>query len=85
MSADLLPVHGSIDVPGQTDRYTFTLADAKDIYFDSQTAHGNAINWSLSGPRGVEVPSRSFELSDASNLSGRAALSLVPEIGRAHV
>jgi len=78
MSADLLPVHGSIDVPGQTDRYTFNLTDAKEIYFDSQTPHSSAINWSLTGPRGAEVTNRSFESSDASDLGGAAALSLVP-------
>src|ERR1700675_1004579 len=44
MSAGLLPVHGSIDVPGQTARYTFSLTSPTDIYFDSQTPHSNAIN-----------------------------------------
>src|SRR3954454_18102157 len=63
MSADLLPVHGSIDVPGETDRYTFNLPAAADIYFDSQTPHSSAINWSLSGPRGAEITNRSFESS----------------------
>lgn len=80
MSADLLPVHGSIDVPGQTAAYNFTVTGPKphEFYFDSRTANGTAINWSLEGPRGVEVDQRSFEYSDASDLGGRAALSLVP-------
>ncbi len=78
MSADLLPVHGSIDVPGQANSYNFTLASAEQVYFDSLTPHSGGIDWSLTGPSGVQVQNRSFEASDASNLSGPAALSLVP-------
>ena len=49
MSGDLLPVHGSIDVPGQTAQYAFTVAGpgSHDLYFDSQTPHSSAINWTL--------------------------------------
>ena len=55
MSGDLLPVHGAIDVPGQTDRYNFNVANPSEIYFDSQTPNAQAINWTLQGPRGTEV------------------------------
>ena len=78
MSADLLPVHGSIDVPGQINTYQFNLATAEQVYFDSQTPHSQSINWTLTGPRGTEVTNRSFENADAANLPGTAALSLVP-------
>ena len=79
MSADLLPVHGSLDVPGQTAKYSFSVTGpaAHDIYFDSQTANGN-INWTLDGPRGTEVAARPFNGADAANLGGRAAISLIP-------
>ncbi len=78
MSADLLPVHGSIDVPGQVNTYDVSLTNPKQIYFDSQTPHSQSIDWSLTGPQGAVVTNRSFENSDAANLAGSAALSLVP-------
>ena len=31
MSAALLPVHGSIDVPGQVNKYTFSLTHSSQI------------------------------------------------------
>jgi hypothetical protein len=74
MSADLLPVHGAIDVPGQTNHYTFSLTDATQLYFDSQTPHSNSIDWSLTGPRGVEVTNQSMEYTDGYN--NAATLSL---------
>lgn len=37
MSADLIPVAGSIDVPGETDYYTFDLATECMILFDALT------------------------------------------------
>src|SRR4051794_39740479 len=64
LSADLLPIHGSIDVPGQTNQYTFSLTDTKQIYFDSETNNGQ-LNWSLDGPVGNEVSHRSFTGSDS--------------------
>ena len=76
MSADLLPVHGAINVPGQTNQYSFNLTDAKQIYFDSQTPNSQSIDWTLQGPSGTVVANRSFEQSDAGQVSGPAALSL---------
>ncbi len=63
MSADLIPVVGSIDVPGETDFYTFELAEERTILFDALTPDSR-FNWSLSGPGGeVQVPT-AFDASD---------------------
>ena len=76
MSADLLPVHGVIDVPGQTNQYTFSLTDAKQIYFDSQTP-SSQIDWTLKGPSGTVVSARPFASSDANQVAAsQATLSL---------
>ncbi|MBS0641193.1 MAG: LEPR-XLL domain-containing protein, partial [Proteobacteria bacterium] len=77
LSADLLPIHGAIDVPGQTNQYSFSLKDAKQIYFDAETNNG-ALNWSLDGPKGNEVSQRSFTGSDSAELGGTPLLSLAP-------
>ena len=81
MSADLLPVHGVLDVPGQVNRYTFSLTDATQIYFDSQTPNAN-IDWTLQGPQGTVVDHRAFTQSDGFGQGGTAALSLVPAATR---
>ena len=62
MSAD---VSGSIDIPGETDRYVFTLDRDKTLVFDSRS--DSTIFWSLNGPRGAEVTSRQLRFSDAQN------------------
>ncbi|HNI80523.1 MAG TPA: CARDB domain-containing protein, partial [Rhodocyclaceae bacterium] len=56
-------VNASIDAPGQTSRYTFTLGDRKRVFFDALNYNGN-VTWSLTGPRGVVVSSRAFGSSD---------------------
>src|SRR6185312_14068492 len=38
------------------------------LYFDSLT-NDASLNWTLTGPRGVEVPSRSFTASDSASIS----------------
>ena len=48
-------IHGNLDVPGEIDRYTFTLKDDSEVYFDSLT-NKNTLNWSLAGPAGNSVP-----------------------------
>src|SRR5688572_2260967 len=73
LSADLNPIDGSIDVPGETDRYAFSLTQPRRIYFDSLT-DSDRINWTLSGPRGTEVQGRRFNSSDSADLSGAAVL-----------
>ena len=77
LSADLLPIHGAIDVPGEINRYSFTLKDAKQLYFDAET-NNSSLNWSLDGPKGAEVVNRSFTTSDSANLGGSPLLSLAP-------
>jgi RHS repeat-associated protein len=52
-------VSGSIDVPGEEDRYTFTLDHASQLYFDSLSNKGG-IQWTLTGPAGTAVNNRNF-------------------------
>ncbi|HEX4999488.1 MAG TPA: LEPR-XLL domain-containing protein, partial [Terriglobia bacterium] len=57
-------VTGAISVTGETDVFTFTLATATRVHFDSQTNNNN-INWTLTGPAGTFVNRRSFTGSDS--------------------
>lgn len=75
LSADVLPIQGSIAVPGETDRYAFTLTNETQLLFDSQT-NSSQLNWTLDGPRGNVVSSRSFSSSDPVDNSGIAPLDL---------
>jgi hypothetical protein len=68
-------VSGNLVAPSQQDRYTFTLAAASQLYFDSLTNNGN-FRWSLSGPNGTSVSNRTFTASDDSGISGTPALVL---------
>ncbi|MCP4925155.1 MAG: hypothetical protein GY916_04335, partial [Gammaproteobacteria bacterium] len=56
-------IDGDIDHQGQIDSFTFSLLQASELYFDSQT-NSNSFNWTLTGPRGVEVNSRSFSTNE---------------------
>jgi hypothetical protein len=77
LSADVLPISGSIAVPGETDRYAFTLTKETQLLFDSQT-NSSQLSWSLDGPRGNVVSSRSFSSSDPVDVfNGVAPLDLV--------
>src|SRR6266568_3411557 len=70
-------VAGRIDQPGQRDFYTFTLAQAKLLYFDSLTQNAS-LTWTLSGPRGTVVNARSFTASDSFEFgAGSPVLDLV--------
>ena len=62
-------VTGSIDTAGQSANYTFTLAAAKRVIFDSLTNDGNMV-WTLTGPQGVVISSRSFTQSDSYDRGG---------------
>jgi hypothetical protein len=66
---------GSIDVLGETDRYTFTLNQPSQLYFDALTNNSGMV-WSLSGPGGVAVTNRQFTASDA-RFGQNPALNLV--------
>ncbi|MDH4349648.1 MAG: hypothetical protein OEW56_00680, partial [Gemmatimonadota bacterium] len=70
------PVSGSIAHAGQVDRYSFTLGEAAQLYFDSLTPN-SSLYWSLTGPRGEEVYNRSFAYSDSNVLSGNPILDLL--------
>ena len=76
LSGDLLPVHGTLNTPGQVDQYAINLQTTKDLYFDSLTPNGAQFDWTLNGPSGTVVSGRSFENSDSSGINGPAALHL---------
>ena len=69
-------VNGAIAQAGQQNLYTFTLANAGLLYFDSLTNDGS-LNWTLTGPRGSEVTARSFTSSDANAFTTSPILSLI--------
>src|SRR5688572_30434623 len=73
LSAD---VAGNISVPGEVDKYVFTVAEEKQVYFDSQS--NVALNWSLAGPRGAVVASRDFRSSDSWEIGGNPVITLTP-------
>ncbi|MEX0338852.1 MAG: LamG-like jellyroll fold domain-containing protein, partial [Arenibacterium sp.] len=64
LSADLIPVAGTIEVPGETDYYTFELAEERQVLFDSLTPDSQ-INWTLEGEGGELVSSTPLHQSDA--------------------
>ena len=68
-------VSGSITVPGQSVAYTFTLAQAQTLYFDSQI-DDPSFSWTLTGPQGTVVSGRSFTNSDANR--GNPILNNLP-------
>jgi hypothetical protein len=68
-------IDGSLDAPGETDRYTFTLSENLRVVFDSLTNNSN-IRWSLSGPRGTVVSDRPFSQTDSADLGGDIAYDL---------
>lgn len=59
---------GTLQSPGQLDRYTFTLASAAQLNFDSLTNSGS-INWTLVGPTGTLISARNFNGSDANGIN----------------
>ncbi len=60
-------INGNL-APSQRDTYTFNLASNALLYFDALTDNGN-LQWSLSGPPGTVVSSRSFGASDGQGIS----------------
>jgi small nuclear ribonucleoprotein (snRNP)-like protein/putative NADH-flavin reductase len=67
---------GAISLTGETDVYTFSLANVSRLYFDSLTNNNN-FNWTLVGPTGTVVSHRSFLGSDSNDL-GNPVLSGLP-------
>ncbi|MEP7300698.1 MAG: LamG-like jellyroll fold domain-containing protein, partial [Caldimonas sp.] len=68
-------VDGSLDVAGETDRYSFTLSDDLRVVFDSLT-QDLGIRWTLNGPNGALVTDRSFSSSDSIDFSSPIAMDL---------
>ncbi|TAK64405.1 hypothetical protein, partial [Methylobacter sp.] len=66
-------VNGSIAHAGQRDFYSFSLSEAKQLYFDSLT-YNNSVNWTLVGPRGTVVSGRNFDSTDSGSFTGASAI-----------
>ncbi|MEY8842582.1 LamG-like jellyroll fold domain-containing protein, partial [Cribrihabitans sp. XS_ASV171] len=64
LSADLIPVAGEIEVPGETDFYTFELAEERTIVFDSLIERYD-LTGSLEGVGGQIVGPTQLARSDA--------------------
>ncbi|MEL7521568.1 MAG: putative Ig domain-containing protein, partial [Cyanobacteria bacterium J06553_1] len=56
-------VTATIGEKGEKDIYTFSLSERSFLYFDSLTDEGS-LNWTLSGPAGVEIDRLSFNRAD---------------------
>ncbi len=65
-------VTGTIAAPGERDRYTFSVAQATPILFDSRT--NSALRWTLTGPAGSIFGERTFANSDGPNYDSYASL-----------
>ncbi|MEZ6120964.1 MAG: putative Ig domain-containing protein [Pirellulaceae bacterium] len=48
-------IEGSIDVPGERDRFTFAANGGDQLYFDAITGGSNNYSWSLTAPDGSVV------------------------------
>uniref|UniRef100_UPI0025DBB667 LamG domain-containing protein n=1 Tax=uncultured Pseudacidovorax sp. TaxID=679313 RepID=UPI0025DBB667 len=70
-------VDGNLDVAGEVDRYSFTVAQDVRIVFDSLTSNGN-MRWTLQGPAGNLVDDRGFTNSDSYDVGGDVAMNLRP-------
>jgi len=70
-------VTGTLDVAGERERHTFSVGAPTLVYFDAQTNNAG-LNWTLSGPAGVLVDSRSFTATDSFDFTGNPAIKLVP-------
>lgn len=61
-------VSGTLGVPAQRQRYTFTLPTPAKLAFDSWT--NSTFQWNLTGPLGTVVSTRAFNGSDAQHFGG---------------
>ncbi|MDO9047917.1 MAG: LEPR-XLL domain-containing protein [Methylobacter sp.] len=61
-------VSSSIAHAGQRDFYSFSLSEAKRLYFDALS--NSDVNWTLVGPKGTVVSGRNFTGTDSGNLGG---------------
>jgi hypothetical protein len=58
-------VTGSIEAEGEVDAYLFTLSSARRVVFDGIADADSVVAWTMTGPRGTEVPLRGIRDSDA--------------------
>jgi hypothetical protein len=76
MSGDgVAQVEGRIEVPGEVDRYVFTLPSDVKVVFDSLTPDSQ-LQWSLQGPQGQVTAPRALDATDANAQGGNVALNL---------
>ncbi len=68
-------IDGNLDVPGETDRYGFTVEDNIRVVFDSLTNRSD-MHWSIEGPQGAVVTGRRFDQSDSNSIGGNVAFDL---------
>ena len=61
--------------PGQQDLYSFTLASDRTLVFDGLVNPGS-VNWTLTGPRGIEMSARSFTSSNSYDSYYESGLNL---------
>lgn len=76
LSADFLPVDARISVPGETDTYTFTLTEPRNLLLDARDAPPG-LNWALSTAAGDALVERSFANSEIARVAN-PVLSLGP-------
>src|SRR3546814_12617123 len=74
-AAGIPPVSLSLYGPGATEIFTFTLTEAKKVYFDSLIDRTD-IRWTLTGPDGKIVDARAFGASDSYDVTGSNILAL---------
>jgi hypothetical protein len=75
LSADLLPIQGSIAVPGETDHRAFAVMEDAHVLLEAQTS--GQLNWTLDGPHGNVISSQSAAASDPVGKSTSSPLDLV--------
>ena len=61
------PVNGSLSVPGESDQYTFTLAEPARLAFDAQSSDGR-FKWNISRSTGTAIAATPFNDSDGGGL-----------------
>src|SRR5690606_41391534 len=66
---------GTLVAGGDPGLHRFTVAGPTRLTFDSLT-NDSGKTWTLLGPNGVEVSSRSFSASDGTGISGSAVIDL---------
>ena len=59
-------IRGAISVAGERDVFTFSLTNRGRYYFDS-LSNASLLNWHLSGPIGIIVTNRGFNIADGIN------------------